>query len=165
MAENTKTRNGDKEKMTKARGALDSIGKAGKRGPLSFYQRFLRITFRTFRCSCARTNIYTNSLNAPAHTYTYIYTRVLFPLSVLPLVSVDLLFYPHHPAPRSPPSVASRDFYAFVILATIMWVNLSVCVLCVYMRVLSIVEVSCRVFLCSRGVRAALYVGERKNVF
>lgn len=34
MGENAKTRNGDKEKMTKARGAADSIGKAG--GEASF---------------------------------------------------------------------------------------------------------------------------------
>jgi len=41
--------------MTKARGAVDSIGKAQAEGPLSFYQRFLRITFCTFRCSYVRT--------------------------------------------------------------------------------------------------------------
>lgn len=71
--------------------------------PLSFYQRFLRITFRTFRCSCARARTSHTYNPSPAHTYelthayVYVYThihaysRVLFPFC-LPLVSVDLLF-------------------------------------------------------------------------
>lgn len=46
-------------------------------GPLSFYQRFLRITFHTFRCSSARA-----PTRVRIHIYTrdqiHTYTRVLF---------------------------------------------------------------------------------------
>jgi len=55
-------------------------------GPLSFYQRFLRITFRTFRCSCARTPTrICIRIRGQTHTHTHTrahtrtYTRVLFP--------------------------------------------------------------------------------------
>jgi len=87
--------------MTKARGAVDSIGKAQAEGPLSFYQRFLRITFCTFRCSYVRTpkralvgrnrerererergGIHTHTTHARAraraHTHTHPRARSLF---------------------------------------------------------------------------------------
>lgn len=58
-------------------------------GPLSFYQRFLRITFRTFRCSCARARPRTDTRPRPytlgqIHTYTHTYPRSLSFLSSPP---------------------------------------------------------------------------------
>lgn len=127
-------------------------------GPLSFYQRFLRITFRTFRCSCARIPTYTrNPMNVHAHTHA---PPAFSFLSVLPLVSVDLLFYPSPPFSfclssssfhrlRSP-----RHYCTYVYMC-----------MCVRASSQSSREVSCRAALRSRGERAALYVGERENVF
>lgn len=157
--------------------------------PLSFYQRFLRITFRTFRCSCARVHTYNPS---PArtyesthtyvytYTYTYIYSRVLFPFC-LPLVSVDLLFY------TSPPSTPFSFCFALSLslplsvipppssspLSSLLYVCAYISRVCGYIyiyvrvRLVSIVArgFMSRATLRSRGEREALYVGERENVF
>lgn len=77
-------------------------------GPLSFYQRFLRITFRTFRCSCARAPAPTHvpvHMHSAKYTHIYTRTRVLFPFCPPPLVppppstSCPILL---HPPRRSP---------------------------------------------------------------
>lgn len=131
-------------------------------GPLSFYQRFLRITFYTFRCSCAR---------APTRIricgQIHIYSAFSF-LSVLPLVSIDLLSYP--PSSSTPFSFClSSSFRATFVLFVAIVRTCTHAYMCVrvYVRLVSIVvrEVSCRTALRSRGERAALYVGERENVF
>lgn len=129
-------------------------------GPLSFYQRFLRITFYTFRCSCAR---------APTRIricgQIHIYSAFSF-LSVLPLVSVDLLSpILLHPPCRSPSASPHRSALPSS-SSSLLYVRVRTRI-CVYVRLVSIVvrEVSCRTALRSRGERAALYVGERENVF
>lgn len=127
-------------------------------GPLSFYQRFLRITFRTFRCSCAHTTHTRTHVNV--HTYIHMH----HPRSLSFLSSPSS---PSIPRPillcRSP---SPHRFTAFVLLVTIVHMCTCVCVCtCIRASSQSSREVSCRAALRSRGERAALYVGERENVF
>lgn len=106
-------------------------------GPLSFYQRFLRITFHTFRCSCARARAPTNttSPHVRPNTHTNIYPRSLSFLSS-PLVSVDLLSYP--PSPSTPFSFCLSSSFraAFVLFVAIVHTCTRVCV---YVHLVSIV--------------------------
>jgi len=85
--------------MTKARGAVDSIGKARAEGPLSFYQRFLRITFRTFRCSYARAHTRTEKIREREREHavracTHTPARVLFSFRLVSLSSPSRLRLP-----------------------------------------------------------------------
>lgn len=154
----TKIRNGDKEKMTKARGAADSIGKAGRGAFFPFYQRFLRITFRTFRCPCTRARTHQH---APTHTHSLVrtlYTRVLFPfcppphLRRPPVLSFSALYAPFS-------ICLSTSFYRLRSPPRHHCTYVCVCV-CAREPRLSIVVrgfMSCGA-LRSRGERAALYV-------
>lgn len=111
------------------------------------------------------TSIYTRP-----NTHIHTRTRVLFPFCPPPLVPpVDLLSYP--PSPSTPfsfchsPRRSAPPFVLFVV--AIVRTCARACIR-VYVRLVSIVvvrEVSCRTALRSRGERAALYVGERENVF
>lgn len=158
--------------MTKARGAADSIGKAGRGASfllpafspyyVPYFPLFLRARARAHR----HTSIYTRP-------NTHIYTRVLFPFCPPPLVPP--------PAPRQPLVLSSFTLHAVLLLASLLVVprrlssSSSSSLLYVrvhararvYVRLVSIVvrEVSCRTAPRSRGERAALYVGERENVF
>lgn len=81
-------------------------------GPLSFYQRFLRITFRTFRCSCARAPAHTDTRPRPyalgqIHTYIYIHT---YPRSL------SFLSSPPGPPPRQPLVLSSFTLLHAVLL-------------------------------------------------
>lgn len=146
-------------------------------GPLSFYQRFLRITFRTFRCSCARARAPTHvrvHIHSAKYTYIHTYPRSLSflssppPLWSPPSTSCPILL---HPPRRSPSASLSPSFRAAFRppLRRRRRYCTYVCNACarVYVRLVSIVvrEVSCRTAPRSRGERAALYVGERENVF
>lgn len=54
-------------------------------GPLSFYQRFLRITFHTFRCSCARARAHQYHIShVRPNTHTHKHIPAFSFLSVLP---------------------------------------------------------------------------------
>lgn len=96
--------------MTKARGAADSIGKAGRGAS---FQRFLRITFRAYFPLFLRARARAHR-HAPTAIYicTYIYmhashrTPAFSFLSVVPLVSVDLLSYPSPRPPHQSPSAS-----------------------------------------------------------
>jgi len=89
------------------------------------------------------------------HTWPNTHIYAFSFLSVLPLVSVDLLSYP--PCRFS---FCLSFWAAFVtIVRTCVYAYVCVCLVSI------VREVSCRTALRSRGERAALYVGERENVF
>lgn len=153
--------------MTKARGAADSIGKAGRGASFllpafsPYYVPYFPLFLR------ARTNTHSHSYTqSNTHTYrhTSTYTRVLFPFCppprlrrplvlssfiLLAVLLLPLLIVPHRLR-------SLRRYCTYVCTRT-----------CVRVPRLNrrIREVSCRTALRSRGERAALYVGERENVF
>lgn len=111
--------------------------KGGQRGLLSFYQRFLRITFRTFRCPCTRA-----TTNTRPHTYTHTHTRahIIHPrfLSFLsspssPSTSCSILLCPLRCSPYLPLYVVLPSSSSLSLL----YVRMSVCV-CVYVRASSL---------------------------
>lgn len=99
-------------------------------GPLSFYQRFLRITFHTFRCSCARAHLTRMHIHIrEPNTYAHVYTRVLFPFCP-PLVSVDHLSY--LPSPSTTPfsfCLSSSFCAAFVLSSSLLYIRVCTCAL------------------------------------
>lgn len=138
-------------------------------GPLSFYQRFLRITFRTFRCSCARARAPTHvrvHIHSAKYTYIYIHTyprSLSFLSSPPPLVPpVNLLSYPPSPSFTpfsfclSPRRRSAPPFVLFVV--AIVRTCARVCT-CVYVRLVSIVVVYARFHvarLCAPAARGRL---------
>lgn len=146
-------------------------------GPLSFYQRFLRITFRTFRCSCARARP-----RPHRHTSASVYTRPNTHISTHVPAFSFLSVLPLPPwSPRQPLVLSSFTLHAVLLLP------LSPSFRAAFRSSSSsllYVRVHTRVYVCtcassqssyarfhvaralrSRGERAALYVGERENVF
>lgn len=77
-------------------------------GPLSFYQRFLRITFYTFRCSCARACARAHQhVSVYAAKYTYTRRSLSFLSSPSsPSTSCPILL---HPPCRSPSASPHRS--------------------------------------------------------
>lgn len=163
--------------MTKARGATDSIGKAGREASfllpafspyyVPYFPLFLRARINTHTIPLYRTRIY---LHVYLHVYTRrIHARVLFPFCPPPrLRRPSVLFYTSPPSmPFSfclsllvipPPSSSSSLLYVYACIH----MHAYVCV-----RLVSIVVrgFMSRAALRSRGEREALYVGERENVF
>lgn len=143
--------------MTKARGAADSIGKAG-RGASFLLPAFSPYYVPYFPLFLRSHHTHPNHVNV--HTYIHMH----HPRSLSFLSSPSS---PSIPRPillcRSP---SPHRFTAFVLLVTIVHMCTCVCVCtCIRASSQSSREVSCRAALRSRGERAALYVGERENVF
>lgn len=116
--EHEEIRNGDKEKMTKARGAADSIGKAGRGASflLPAFSPYYVPYFPLFLRSRANQHAY---IYAAKYTHTHI-TRVLFPFCPPPRLPVDLLSYPLlHPPRRSLSALSSSFRAAFVLFVAI----------------------------------------------
>lgn len=131
-------------------------------GPLSFYQRFLRITspyFPLFLRARSRTHTH---LHAAHMERICIYPRVLFPFCPPPRLRRPLVSILFHPPRRSPFCLFSSFRTAFRPLRRY-------CTYVVYNRVCvsqsSYARFHVARALRSRGERAALYVGERENVF
>lgn len=163
--------------MTKARGAADSIGKAGRGASflLPAFSPYYVPYFPLFLRARARAHRHTSVYTRPnTHIYIHTYPRSLSFLSSPPPGPP--------PAPRQPLVLSSFTLHAVLLLASLLVVprrlsssSSSSSLLYVrvhararvYVRLVSIVvrEVSCRTAPRSRGERAALYVGERENVF
>lgn len=116
--------------MTKAREAADSIGKAGRGASFllpafsPYYVPYFPLFLRSHQ------DIPRNHVNVCTHIHA---PPAFSFLSVLPLVSVDLL---SHPSLRRSPSASPHRFTAFVlltVLVTIVHTCVSVCAfVCVY---------------------------------
>lgn len=122
--------------MTKARGAADSIGKAGRGASflLPAFSPYYVPYFPLFLRARARPPI-PHLTYATKYTHTNIYPRSLSFLSS-PLVSVDLLSYP--PSPSTPFSFCLSSSFraAFVLFVAIVHTCTRVCV---YVHLVSIV--------------------------
>lgn len=162
--------------MTKARGAADSIGKAGRGASflLPAFSPYYVPYFPLFLRARARAHTHTDTRPRPytlgqIHIYIHTYPRSLsFLSSPSGPPPVNLLSYPPSPSTPCSPSasllVVPRRLSSSS--SSLLYVRVRACVR-VYVRLVSIVvrEVSCRTAPRSRGERAALYVGERENVF
>lgn len=158
--------------MTKARGAADSIGKAGRGASFllpafsPYYVPYFPLFLRARACSRSHQHASTDPhIRGQIRTHIPAFSF----LSVLPLVSVDLLSYPPSPSTpfsfcRSPHRSAAAFVLLFVAIVRTCVHRVRVCTCALSQSSYARFHVA-RLCAPAASERAALYVGERENVF